>query len=123
MKKILPWLTASCFLILTSSILRAQDEDVARIAPQKKVNGVDKAIKNLQKRIQDGIDRKVLSDTQAQDLQKQVQDISDLRDQDFKDNGANVLTRGQLKKLQGMVAKASKTVRQAKHGQTDPAKH
>jgi hypothetical protein len=121
MKKIFPWLTASCFLILTASILWAQG-DLARIAPQKKVNGIARAIKILNKRIQNGIDHKVLSNTQAQDLQKQVQDISDLRDQDFKDNGADVLTRGQLKALQALVVKTSKAVRQAKHGQADPAK-
>lgn len=115
MKKSLPWLTALLLLVSTTPFLHAQ-EDVARIAPRKKVDRVDKAIRNLQKRIQDGIDRKILTDAVVQALQKQVQDITDMEDQDFKANGAHVLTQNQLDQLHDRVLQASKAIRLAKQG-------
>jgi hypothetical protein len=126
MKRILSLIILGTFIFLMTPALRAQEngmEDVARIAPQHKVKELEKAIQKLQNKIQNGIDRKILSDATAQNLQRQVQAISDQETQYMRDTGAHVLTRSQFKKLHAMVQQTGKAIHQAKQGTSQPSQH
>ena len=104
------------FLLLSPVLLRADElAEVARVSWSKNVKTLDKKIKALGKRIDEGVRTGTLTTDKAAELRAEVQALWDKKKEYQDANGAKVLTDDQLDNLKQMWKETAKKIHEAKH--------
>ncbi len=93
----------------------SEPAEVARIVGSQKVKQMDKQIKSLSKRINEGLNSGTLTREKANELKADVKAIWDKKQEFMTETGAKQITNVQLEKLKAMWKETAQKIHQAKH--------